>query len=211
MKIKYLLVAATVFTATPAMAQTFTGPRVEAQIGYQDTQFDGSVDGEEAEGQDSLKSVPYGGEVGFDIQMGNSFVVGGYAGLLFGGDKVCDELFGNDEICAGSGRTFTIGGRAGVPIRKNGLIYGKLGYTNTRLKATYEDFDEILESVSESGSMDGFHLGAGFELAAGTSGVYVKGEYTYTMYNGANSAVDDVDFDADAHRHQALIGVGFRF
>jgi outer membrane immunogenic protein len=209
MKIKYLLVAATVFSATPAMAQTFTGPRVEAQIGYAGTTFEGEIDGEES--SDSLKSLQYGGEVGFDVQMGNSFVVGGYAGVTFGSDEICAEVFGDDEACAGTRRSFTIGGRAGVPIRKTGLIYGKLGYTNTRVRASYEDFEDILEDVSESSGMDGFHVGAGFELAAGTTGVYVKGEYTYTMYNGGDSVIEDVEFNADAHRHQALIGVGFRF
>ena len=209
MKIKYLLVAAVAFSATPAMAQSFTGPRVEAQIGYNKTTFDGEVDGEE--GSDSLQSVPYGGEAGFDVQLGNSFVVGGYAGALLGGDEVCTEVFGEDEACAGTRRSFMIGGRAGVPLGDAFLLYGKAGYTNTRLTASYDDFEDGEDEISEGDSMHGIHFGGGFELAAGTTGAYVKAEYTYTMYDGSDGIVEDVNISADAHRHQALIGIGFRF
>jgi outer membrane immunogenic protein len=209
MKIKYLLAAAVVFSSAPAFAQSFTGPRVEANLALIETTFDGEVDDEE--GSDTLESIQYGGEVGFDVQMGNSFVVGGYAGALFRDDEICDELFGGDEVCAGTGRTFTIGARAGVPVAKSLLLYGKAGYTNTRLNASYEDFDNIIDDISDSNSMDGIHFGAGFELAPGTSGVYIKGEYTYTMYKGGNETIEGIDFSADAHRHQGLVGVGIRF
>jgi len=209
MNVKYLLAGAVALSATPAMAQTFTGPRVEAQIGYSSTTFDGTIDGDKSSSK--LETVPYGGEAGFDVQLGDTFVVGGYAGVLFGGNKVCDEVFGLDELCAGTGRTFTVGGRAGVPIGDALLVYGKAGYSNTRLKASYEDFEDILDDVSDSSSMDGVHVGAGFEVAAGTTGAYVKGEYTYTMYNGGDGVVEGADISSDAHRHQALVGVGFRF
>ena len=209
MKIKYLLVAAAAFSATPAMAQSFTGARVEGQAGYTKTVFEGEVDGEA--GSDKLESIQYGVEAGYDIQLGNSFVVGAYGSALFGNDEICEEVFGEDELCAGTGRTFTIGARAGVPVGDTLLIYGKAGYTNTQLRASYEDFEDIIDDISESEGMDGVHVGAGFELAAGVTGVYVKGEYTYTMYNGGDAIIDDADISADAHRHQAMFGVGFRF
>lgn len=43
----------------------------------------------------------------------------------------CSELLGDDLACAGLGRTFTIGARAGVPIGQNSMLYAKAEYVYT--------------------------------------------------------------------------------
>jgi outer membrane immunogenic protein len=99
MKLKLLLTAAAVFAAVPAQAQdaasdagagngTFTGPRIQAQVGWDRTginiadtrNFGGR--GDFGQGSEQDNEVAYGGEVGFDFDLGG-FVVGVYAGADF--------------------------------------------------------------------------------------------------------------------------------
>ncbi len=215
MNLKTLVVAALAVSATPALAQEeaasptvhdFTGPRIEGRIGYTEVRYEGEVDGEE--GNTKEGAVPYGVEAGFDIPLGTA-IVGGYAGIDFGTAETCSEVFGMDEACIAARRNITVGGRAGIPLGA-ALLFAKGGYSNTRFRASYEDFEEDEGRISASDSLDGFHIGGGFEIAAGPM-AYIKAEYTYTMYDGGGGEVDGVEVSADVDRHQGLIGVGFRF
>lgn len=213
MKSKYLLAALAATVATPAMAQDmvtdFAGPRAEFRTGWSGVNIEAEVDGD----SDSEKegAVTFGGEVGFDAGMGG-FVLGGYAGLDFGDAEFC-EAEDDAEACVEIGRNFTIGVRGGVPLGGSALLYAKGGYSNSRLKASFDEDttdDDDEGEFSESEDLDGFHLGAGLELAAGPN-VYIKAEYVYTNYNGSSTDEEELDASFDIDRHQGLIGVGFRF
>jgi outer membrane immunogenic protein len=179
--------------ATPAAAQQaspFSGPRLEGIVGYDTT----DVEGENSDG------VAYGVGVGYDFQS---------RGLVIGvegeaSDSTVDECVGDvtligDELCARAGRDLYVGGRVGTALSPNALLYGKAGYTNSRLSLDYEDGTAGTTGDFETGeNLDGVRVGGGVELAIGRN-AYAKTEYRYSNY--------EQGFD----RHQVVAGFGFRF
>ena len=184
--------------ATPAFAQdaTFTGPRVEALVGY-DTASDGT-DGDAG----SSDGVTYGGAIGYDFQIGGA-VIGAEAELTGSSvDTRADSLLvAGDRLVADMGRDIYVGARAGVAITPTTLLYAKGGYTNAKVNTTYETGTTRTE-ISED--MEGFRVGAGAEFKL-SNNMYLKGEYRYSNYG----KIDGYDIDID--RHQVVAGVGIRF
>lgn len=197
--------------STQAAAQDFTGLRIEGRAGYQsvDLEADFEDDDEDLGGDASEGGFAYGAELGFDLQAGPGFVVGAYAGLALSEVERCTEVFGDDEGCLEAGRTLTAGVRAGVPVGASALVYGKLGYSNTRVKVRYDDFEDILDDFELSEEGGGWHAGAGVELGFGRN-FYGKAEYVFTNSSGNfNEAGAAGTLDAD--RHEFVAGLGFRF
>lgn len=155
MKNIILAVAATAAfaTATPAMAEDFTGLRVEGTIGVDDaTRIPERAD------------LNYGAAVGIDAPLlGDDLIVGVEANV----DNVFDY------------RDFGVAGRIGYKVTDSVLVYGKAGYADFR-------------------GLEGVRVGGGLEVAL-FGRAYTKAEYRYS------------DLEADAGRHQALVGFGFRF
>lgn len=200
--------------AVPAAAQdvaTMGGPRIEVRAGYDnvslDVDYDDGVDSfNESDGTDG---IAYGGEIGYDHNYGSGSI-GAYAGVDFASTDICSELYGADELCLKAGRNFTVGARLGYMIGSDALFYGKAGYSNGRVRVTYEDFENILDDFDDGENLDGFHVGAGAEVQlSGRS--YAKLEYVYTQYNAFDYSDTDVDVDVDLNRHQVLLGLGLRF
>ncbi len=201
---KYLTGAALLASAaaTPAFAQEvtgdepFTGPHVEALIGYD------NVDGEDG--------VAYGIGAGFDFQAGG--VIIGAEGEYMDATtrRRADSAFvAGDSLRVGAGRDLYVGARIGFAASPTTLIYGKGGYTNARQRTRY---DNGAGTVTSGGNnLDGYRLGAGVEqkfALFGPSG-FVKAEYRYSNYKNINVGGANVDIDAD--RHQGVVGVGVRF
>lgn len=184
--------------ATPAFAQdaTFTGPRVEALVGY-DSASDGT-DGDAG----SSDGVTYGGAIGYDVQLGGA-VIGAEAELTGSSvDTRADSLLvAGDRLVVDMGRDIYLGARAGVAITPTTLLYAKGGYTNASVDTTYETGTTRTE-ISED--MEGFRVGAGAEFKLSPN-MYLKGEYRYSNYG----KIDGYDIDVD--RHQVVAGVGIRF
>lgn len=131
---------AALVVATPALAQdsaSFTGPRVEAVLGYDVVSTPGVSDPD---------GFLYGVGVGYDVQ-----VKGVVLGLEGEWTDSTTKKYG-----VNSDRDLYVGGRIGVPISNVALLYGKVGYTNARL-----------ESDVYSKNLDGIRLGAGMEYAIG--------------------------------------------
>ncbi|KAI1692348.1 outer membrane protein beta-barrel domain-containing protein [Ditylenchus destructor] len=139
--------------ATPAFAQdtSFTGPRIEALVGY-DTAKDGT-------GQDAGSSdgVTYGGAIGYDFQIGGA-VIGAEAELTGSSvDTRADSLLvAGDRLVTDMGRDIYVGARAGVAITPTTLLYAKGGYTNAKVNTTYEVGNTKTEI---SDDMEGFRIG----------------------------------------------------
>ncbi|WP_375290393.1 outer membrane protein [Qipengyuania sp.] len=197
--------------AAPVAAQetaTVGGLRAELRAGYDNPvlnlEYDDGTDSfDESEGTSGLA---VGAEVGYDLPLGGA-IVGAYAGLEFATTEYCDELFGDDEVCAKAGRNITLGVRAGGMVGSNALLYVKGGYSNGRISASYEDGTD---SFDEGENLDGFHLGAGAEVGLSGS-TYGKLEYVYTNYDGFDYDDGDLAFGADLKRHQVMVGFGVRF
>ncbi|OAN66871.1 outer membrane protein [Sphingomonas sp. TDK1] len=176
MRIFAVTALALVASATPALAQdaTFQGPRVEAVAGW---------DRLETKGPDASGFV-YGGAAGYDLQRGN-FVVG-VDGEITG--TTAKKTVGAVQVKGG--RDFYAGARVGYVVLPNTLLYGKVGYDNSRV-ITRSGKLHVADNV------DGIRLGAGVERTFGH--YFGKVEYRYT------NASDHIE------RHQVLAGVGYRF
>jgi len=212
------LLAGTTLAATPALAQDrapFTGPRVEALVGYDNLRSGEREDGTNTgsnEGDESIDGIGYGIGAGFDFDVGGLVVgiEGEYsqseARQEFGETIDGTEFLGNIEV----GRDVYLGGRIGFTATPSTLIYAKGGYTNTTIEST---FSSAGDSANFDTSVDGWRLGAGIEQMLGRN-LYLKGEYRYSNYNGLEFDDDlfgDEDFDIDLDRHQVMAGIGLRF
>lgn len=93
-------------TATPALAQEFTGPRVGVELGLLDDDFLGSDE------------VSYGVLAGYDFDAGPAIVGAAvsYTGLF---DDDGDDV-----------RDITVAGRVGAKLTPRSLLYGSVGYSN---------------------------------------------------------------------------------
>lgn len=220
-KITTLLVAGSALAiSAPAMAQdatdgTFTGPRVEALVGYDISKAGDTVDDDLNENNDqSIDGVTYGGAIGYDFNVGG--VVLGLEGELTdssanvefdGGDA---ETFGLGDVNAG--RDLYVGVRAGVLATPDLLLYAKGGYTNARYNVNGSfDGDEYRAKIDT----DGFRVGAGAEYAINEN-TFAKIEYRYSNYSSAELDFEgdqpDVDLgEIDVDRHQVMLGFGYRF
>jgi outer membrane immunogenic protein len=206
---KYVFAAATAaLFATPAAAADFTGPRLEGRVAFDrvtlDINFDDGFDEFNEDGHTGGLSL--GAEVGYDAQLGNNLVVGGYATADFPSTETCGEVFGEDNACIGSPRNLALGARAGVA-SGNALFYAKGGVSRGRFKVNYSDGEE---SDSVSDGRTGFHLGVGAELKLSDNS-YLKAEYVRTNYNDYDFSDEDFTAGFDSHRDQVVFGVGFRF
>lgn len=184
--IRFSLVAAaaTAGVAAPASAQQeaapFSGPRVEAVAGISEEVF-------------------VGGGVGYDVQKGR-LVFGVEGEVTTSLEKDCEVLMSNiqDRLCLKLGRDLYAGGRVGFALGSSTLLYAKAGYSNLRLKDSYDPGTGGGSGFEFTRDLDGVRVGAGIEQKLGRS-AYVKGEWRYSNYENDN------------YKHDGLIGVGFRF
>lgn len=220
-------VAALALSSTSAQAQDLSGFRIEGRAGWEQNRAEATVpnpeDDEDETGDEFLvgsekeSEFAYGFELGYDAQIGESLVLGAYAGLDLSDTLICSELVEDDLACLDSGRTFTLGVRAGVPIGGSSMIYAKGGYSNGKFNADYDpdlsdnDDEEPGEVFDFSEKRDGYHLGAGAEIGL-TMGLYAKLEYVYSDFGSSSYRLDeDTSLDVSSDRHQLLAGVGLRF
>ena len=212
-----LAAATTAAFAVPAAAQdnpAFTGPRVEALVGYDWVRPGSTVDIDNNDDvNQTIDNITYGVGAGYDFSTG---------GAVFGveGEYMWSEAksrystanftgYGIDEVSARN--DLYVGARAGILASPSMLVYVKGGYTNARLSVVTTD---NLTNVADKAHLDGWRVGAGVEKAFGNN-LFVKGEYRYSNYEKAKfeapSGLQSDRFDVDLDRHQLVVGVGYRF
>jgi outer membrane immunogenic protein len=201
---KLLIGAALLSTAlaTPAFAQEdapFTGPHVEALVGYDDV----------ADGDGDLM---YGVSAGYDFQMGG--VIAGIEGEFADSDVngAASDLFSTgDSFRLNTDRDMYVGARLGFAVSPSTMIYVKGGYTNAKFEGR---FDNGAGTIFNNGvTADGYRVGAGMEQKfnlLGPSG-FIKAEYRYSNYKNLDIGENDYDRQINVDRHQAVIGLGIRF
>lgn len=214
--------ASTLAVATPALAQgqgdsdsTFTGPRVEAILGYDITKAGSSENDDlNADNDESMEGLLYGVGVGYDIDLGG--VVVGAEGELT--DSTANTKYKNGDFegfgfgNVKAGRDLYVGARVGAKVAPNALVYVKGGYTNARLNIRSNDG---ATTYNEKFDLDGWRAGAGAEVAL-SNNLYTKLEYRYSNYSKGEvdfggSLPDSDRFSVDTDRHQVVAGVGYRF
>lgn len=191
------LILPAVLAAVPAAAQEaepFTGPSIVAIAGVDHA----GVDQGGSEGFDETGFL-YGGAVTYDLGAGK-LRYGVEAEVTGSTRKGCmsNLVVTGDNGCFKSGRDFYAGGRLGFVASENVMLYGKAGYTNTRMTATYDDPATPANNVNYSDNYGGYRLGAGVEYNAGK--FLVRTEYRFSDYDGLAGS-----------RHQGTVGVGVRF
>ena len=222
MKKLFIAVASgSALVSVPALAQapeaehTFTGPRVEAILGYDINKAGSSVDDDASQGNDqSAEGLLYGVGVGYDVDLG-PVVVGAEAELS---DSTAKTKFENGDF-EGFGfgnvkanRDLYLGARVGAKVNPNLLVYAKGGYTNAKFDIRSSDgTTEFRDDIDA----DGYRVGAGAEYALGTNS-FAKLEYRYSNYKKAEidlggTLPDGGRFNVDTDRHQVVAGFGYRF
>jgi len=209
--------ASAVALAAPVAAQdnaAFTGPRVEALVGYDASRPGSSEDIDNADDIDqSIDDVAYGAAIGYDFAAGG-LVVGVEAEYLESEakteyDTAAFDGFGVSNI--ETGRDLYVGARVGVLATPSTLVYVKGGYTNAQYNVLATDNET---DIGTDFDLDGWRVGAGVEQSFGGN-FYAKAEYRYSNYGEgeveAPSGNESDRFDVDVDRHQVLVGVGYRF
>ena len=209
-----LLAGATL--ATPALAQdvnpTFTGPRVEAILGYDHVGAGSSIDNNNDRDDQSIDGLLYGVGAGYDVNLGSAVV--GVEGEFTDSTAKSDRYDLTDQFGFGrvsQGRDLYIGARAGILANPNTLVYVKGGYTNTKLNVLASDTDETTDTAFK---LDGWRIGGGVERAINAN-TFAKVEYRYSKYDSAHidymDGATSSEFDIDTDRHQVVASVGWRF
>ena len=203
--------------AAPAAAQdndAFTGPRVEALVGYDISRPGSTEDIDNADDLDqSVDDIAYGAAIGYDFAMGG-LVVGVEGEYLESEAKTEYDTTGFNDFGVGNieaGRDMYVGARVGVLATPSTLVYAKGGYTNARYNLLATD------NTTDRGSnvdLDGWRVGGGLEQSFGGN-LYAKAEYRYSNYGEgefeAPSGLETDRFDVDVDRHQVMFGLGYRF
>ena len=215
-KLTLALLAAPLISAAPALAQdtnpTFTGPRVEATLGYDHVGAGSSVSNNNDRDDQKIDGLLYGGGVGYDLAVGSLLV--GVEGEATGstarsGRNDYTSTFGFGRVR--QGRDLYVGGRVGILASPTVMVYAKGGYTNSRLRVLAGDTNTTTDT---SFNLDGYRIGAGVEHAIGPNS-YAKVEYRYSNYSRGNidfpNGATSGRFDVDTDRHQVAASYGFRF
>ena len=195
--------AAALPLGAPALATDFSGPRIEADIGWDHPQAKVDLNNFAVHGHDD--GVVYGGEVGYDLRFGH-LVAGVLAGIDGSSAKSCTA--GPLSNCLKTGRDWAVGARRGAVVARRTLLYAKGEYVNVRLRDALETAATTIGDLARD-NRSGYRLGAGVEFQL-TSMVYIKGEYRFSDYQHERLDGTEVG-QADLSRHQIVGGVGLRF
>lgn len=214
---KFAIGLCTIVVGQPAFAQDqvatapFSGARIEARAGVDrpNATLSASDGIDTLEVSDGKTGVVYGGELGFDTMLSINSFAGVYAGAEGFTTEDCTEVYVGDEACIKAGRNFTAGVRGGFVVGASTGLYAKAGYSNGRLRLTYEDPAFPVDNFDLGDNLDGFHVGAGVEFSRGQ--FYGKLEYVYTNYSDYRAEEAGASVSLDLDRHNVVAGVGIRF
>lgn len=193
---RIMLIVATLVAALPtcALAQSvptdrlFNGPFVGAQGGWGRRKVDQfTVDGKKS-------GFDYGAFAGADVTIARRFVIGAEGDIGGGGRTISRAVAGVGPISFDPGRNWSVSGRAGILVAPDILVYGRVGYGEERLRATFTNSTPSMARTRPDGTM----IGSGIEYAL-VRHVSLRAEYRYS------------DFDGHYNPRQLLIGAAFRF
>lgn len=185
-----LFVAAVAFAAvvaTPANANSVSGPRVEAVIGWDSVSL-------ESQDDDSASGMAYGFGAGYDLAVGGRSAIGidvegtnSTSGWNYREDGVRSSL----DLT----RDLYVGARFTTQVAQDVALYAKVGYTNLGLKSREKEGNTTTTRTAHADGVRGA-LGAQYQL---NGGAYLGAEYRYSNY------------EADISRNQVVGTLGWRF
>lgn len=175
-----------------------------AKLKYEDSAFPS----DNVTAKESSNGVIYGVGVGYDMPVGENWILGVEGTFDLASNKRCGEVVGGDALCFKAQRNFSLGARIGTALGKSTLFYVGGSYINGKARLSYDDGFGTL--VSESDSRGGWRASAGLEVAL-TPMAYAKGEYRYSHYTRYKVSAGTESASLGFDRHQAIAGVGVRF
>lgn len=185
-------------SAGAAHAQAFDGPSVGVQAGWTERKVQGPTTDFGVTGIDNTKdAVTVGGFLGYDKTLGR-FVLGGEGGMSFSPSDELNAGTGSSRVTIDPKWSFDLTARAGYLVNPKTLVYLRGGYANERIRTT---LTAPTGTVNAAENRDGWLAGAGIERAI-IPHVSARLEYRYTDLSEGDGKFD---------RHQALLGVAYRF
>jgi outer membrane immunogenic protein len=188
MKKLMLVGAALVALSSPALAKSeFQGPYVGVQAGWN---HDVAIA--------SKKDAVIGGVfAGYDQEVAPNIILGAEGGFsLAASDRIGPA--GTNAATIDPDYSFDLSARAGYVVGEKNLVYVRGGYANTRAEVT-----STVANVTTSGkkTFDGWFVGGGVERKL-TDNISARVEYRFNDFDANNTKYQ---------RHQALVGVAYRF
>lgn len=199
-------------TADPATS--FTGPYVQAEIGYDKSRSGSTVDIDDLrDSRQSIDGAMYGAAVGYDAAVGERLRIGAEAEITDSTAKWkrdAGTAFNLGRVSAG--RDLYAGAKVGYVVSPQAMVYLKGGYTNARFNVQASDGTDTARDHLDT---DGWRIGGGVEMAV-SSNAFAKLEYRYSNYKEGEldfdgDTPDSSRFDIDTDRHQVVAAVGLRF
>lgn len=203
-KLSIVAALAVATAATPAFAQTASGPQffIGPVLGYDSVKV-------KAGGQsESEGDVMYGVLAGADFNLGSTMFVGvegEYSDSSVKG-RDTDVFAAGDALSLRANRNLYAGGRLGANLGV-AKVYAKGGYSNAKFSARYTPALNA-PTLKDSNDLDGYVLGGGAETRLG-SNLLLRAEYRYADYGKAK--IFGMNTGADVSRHQVVAGALFAF
>lgn len=163
------------------------GVRIEARLGWETpTVTDGTGDIYKI-GQ----AVSFGGEVGFDAQVGGSITLGAYVNYDVSNVEICEA-----GDCLGVKGNLSAGARLGFIVSPRTVVYIKGGYNSITMKA-------------QSGSFSGEESKGGVGGALGVE--FGVSKNVYAFFEGNYADFGELGYGINLQRRHVAGGIGVRF
>jgi outer membrane immunogenic protein len=103
---------------------------------------------------------------------------------------------------------WAVGGRAGIIVHKDLLLYGTVGYTQAELTLSNA-------AAKNKEDLDGYFVGVGLERLL-CSNLYLKGEYRYSDFEDSTGTTTggcggSCDVKAENDDHSIRVGLAYKF
>ncbi len=184
----------------PAQIERWTGLYVGATYGYATgttnvTGDSGDFGFDHSGGIGSLFA-------GYNVQLGNAFVVGAEADA-WGLGNVSGDGTGFDHVSSELHNLFSLRGRAGFLLSPTLLVYGTGGFA-------WADYDFRAAGVTRSDTLDGFQVGGGAEFALSPR-LTLRVEYIFTDLDSTRIDHAGIVNTYDPDFHTVRAGIAFKF
>ncbi len=188
--------------ADVAPAFSWTGFTAGVQGGYGWNNNDVSVGGLAGETSADFDGAIAGGFVGFNYDLGNSWVVGIEADFEKNWGDDSATLFGT-SLDYGFDWQGSVRGRVGYAFDR-ALIYGTAGWAYAR------GYAEVPGLIEEKETFNGYTLGVGLDYAF-TDLVFGRLEYRYTDFGDKDFNLGGATLNSDVDQHAIRVGLGVKF